>query len=112
MPCKAGAHVLALEGTGPSWVQLESVTIPGLGSPVRGFAIGENDFALVRLTADSGDLPGAVTVKIAGLADGPCRLTMIDLDTGNERQQPMAVTHGALRDFHLDARDLAIVIRR
>jgi hypothetical protein len=62
--------------------------------------------------ADEGAVPATVDLRIAGLADGPCRVNVMDLETGKEREQATAITGGVLRGIAFSARDTAIVVTR
>jgi hypothetical protein len=112
IPYPAGAHTVALEGFGPSWVQVDRLIVPGLGRDLRAFAIADRDFALVRVQADDGAVPATIGLRIAGLADGPCRLTLIDLATGAERTQPAAIAGGELRAVDFASGDTALIVTR
>ena len=74
--------------------------------------IGDGEFALLRVQADEGAVPATVDLRVAGLADGPCRLNVMDLETGTEREQVSAIAGGVLRGVALAARDTAVVITR
>jgi len=112
IPYAAGPHTITLEGLGPSWVQIDRLIVPDLGHDLRAFAIADRDFALVRVRADDGAVPATVGVRVAGLADGPCRLTLIDLATGAEREQSATIAGGVLPGVALTAADTALVIVR
>jgi hypothetical protein len=108
----AGVHTITLEGLGPSWVQLDRLIVPDIGRDVRAHAIADRDFALVRVQADEGAVPATVGLRVAGLGDGSCRLNLIDLATGAERQQTAAIAGGVLPGVALTASDTALVIAR
>jgi hypothetical protein len=108
----AGVHTITLEGLGPAWVQLDRLIVPDLGRNLRAFAIADRDFALVRVQADEGAVPATVGLRVAGLGDGPCKLNLIDLATGTEREQAAAIAGGVLRGVELTASDTALVIAR
>jgi len=112
IPYPTGAHTITLEGLGPGWVQIDRLIVPELGRNLHAFAIADRDFALVRMRADEGAVPATVGVRVAGLADGPCKLTLIDLATGAEREQTVAVAGDVLPGVELKATDTALVIVR
>ena len=107
-----GAHIITLEGLGPAWVQVDRLIVPDIGCDVCAHAIADRDFALVRVQADEGAVPATVGLRVDGLGDGPCRLNLIDLATGAERQQAAAVKNGLLPGVALTARDTALVVAR
>ncbi len=108
----AGSRVVRLESLGPDWVQVDRVTISGIGSAVRAHAIGGADFALVRLQATEPGLGAKVDLRVAALADGAYRLQSVDLATGVEATRAVEVVGGVLRGFAVDARDVALVVSR
>jgi hypothetical protein len=112
IPYRAGSHTITIEGLGPAWAQLDHLSIADLGCTLRANAIGEAGFALLRVQADEGAVPATVDLRIAGLADGPCRVNVMDLETGKEREQATAITGGVLRGIAFSARDTAIVVTR
>ena len=73
LPYQAGPHTITIEGLGPAWVQIDHLSVPDLGRNIRANAIGDGDLALVRVQADEGAVPATVDLRVAGLADGPCR---------------------------------------
>jgi hypothetical protein len=109
---QAGSHTIAIEGLGPAWAQLDHLSITDLGHTIRAHAIGDSEFALLRVQADEGAVPATVDLRVAGLADGPCRLNAMDLETGTEREQVSSIVGGLLRGVALTARDTALVITR
>jgi hypothetical protein len=112
VPLVAGAHVLRIENIGPDWVQLDRAVFPEIGCAVRAHAIGEAEFALVRLQAAEAGLGSPVDLHIDGLADGTYRLQTLDLTTGAESERAAEVVGGSLRDFEIAARDVALVVAR
>jgi hypothetical protein len=112
LPYQAGSHTITIEGLGPAWAQLDHLSIADLGRTIRAHAIGDGEFALLRVQADEGAVPATVDLRVAGLADGPCRLNVMDLETGTEREQAAAITSGLLRGVAITARDTALVITR
>ena len=112
LPYQAGTHTLTIEGLGPAWAQLDHLSVADLGCTMRGYAIGDGDVAVLRVQADEGAVPATVDLRVAGLADGPCKLSVMDLDMGSEREQAAAIAGGVLRGVVLNARDTAVVITR
>ncbi len=112
IPYPAGTRTIALERLEPGWIQIDRLIVPELGRSLRAFAIADRDFALVRVRADDGAVPATVGVRVAGLADGPCKLTIVDLATGAEREQSATVAGGVLAGVELTAPDTALVIVR
>ena len=112
VPLGAGAHVLRLESTGPDWVQIDHLEIPGLGRAVRARAIGTGEFALVRVQAVEASRSTKVGLRIAGLADGAYQLQGIDLETGGETARAVVVGGGILAGYEITGRDTALILRR
>lgn len=112
LPYQAGPHTIAIEGLGPAWALLDHLSVTDLGRSIRAHAIGDGTLALVRVQADEGAVPAAVDLRVAGLADGPCKLNVMDLGTGTDREQSAAIAGGMLRGIELTARDTALVITR
>ena len=109
---QAGSHTITIEGLGPAWAQLDRLSLSDLGRTIRGYAIGDSDLAVLRVQADEGAVPATVDLRIAGLADGLCKVNVMDLETGTEREQAAAIAGGVLRGVALTARDAAVVITR
>jgi hypothetical protein len=109
---QAGPHTIVIENLGPAWAQLDHLSIPGLGRSIRAHAIGDGDLALLRVQADEGAVPATVDLRVAGLADGPCKLNVMDLNTGAEREQAATIAGGTVRGIELTASDAALVITR
>ena len=108
----SGAHVLRIENIGPDWVQLDRIVFPEIGCAVRAHAIGESEFALVRLQASEAGLGAAVDLRLSGLADGRYRLQILDLSTGAEAERTGVAEGGMLRGFEIGARDVVLIVAR
>lgn len=108
----AGAHVVGLECTGPDWVQIDHVAIPGLGKAIRAHALAGPGFALVRVTAEAAGLGTATDLHIGGMADGAYRLRILDLENGAETEQAAEVSGGALRGFRVERADAILILSR
>jgi hypothetical protein len=112
LPYQAGSHTITIEGLGPAWAQIDHLSVTDLGRTIRAHAIGDGELALLRVQADEGAVPATVDLRAAGLADGPCKLTVIDLETGTEREQAAAIEGGVFHGIALTVRDTALVITR
>ena len=112
VPLAAGAHVLRIENIGPDWVQLDRIVFPEIGCAVRAHAIGESEFALVRLQTSEAGLGAAVDLRLSGLADGRYRLQILDLSTGEEAERTGVAEGGVLRGFEIGARDVVLIVAR
>ena len=108
----AGKHTIALEGLGPAWVQLDRLIVPDIGRDVRAHAIADHGFALLRVQADEGAVPATVGLRVDGLGDGHCSLTLVDLTTGVERESTAKITGGVLPGVELAGGDTAVVVGR
>ncbi|MFT3829663.1 MAG: hypothetical protein QM691_08165 [Opitutaceae bacterium] len=108
----AGAHVVGLECTGPDWVQIDRVAIPGLGQAIRAHALAGADFALVRLQAEKNGIGTTVDLRIEGMADGAFRLRILDLESGVEAEQLAEVRGGVLRGFGVERADAILILSR
>ncbi|MBK8478010.1 MAG: cellulase family glycosylhydrolase [Opitutaceae bacterium] len=111
VPLKAGAHVLRLESTGPDWVQLDRVEISGLGSAVQARAIGNGEFALVRVQATEASKGTKVDLRIAGQADGTYRVQVLDLETGAEQVLGATMRGGILSGYEITGPDTALSLQ-
>jgi hypothetical protein len=112
LPYQPGPHTITIESLGPAWVQVDHLSIADLGRNIRAYAIGDGDLALLRVQTDEGVVPATVDLHIDGLADGPCKVNVMDLESGSISERTAAIAHGTLRDVALTARDTAVVIAR
>ena len=112
LPYQAGSHTITIIGLGPAWAQLDHLSIADLGRTIRAHAIGDSEFVLLRIQADESAVPATVDLRVAGLADGPCRLNVMDLETGTELEQVSSIAGGLLQGVAITARDTALVITR
>jgi hypothetical protein len=89
--------------------QPRAVTLDGAAGTVH--AVGDAGFALARvLTAKEQTVPAKAGLRLEGLADGPCRIHLMDLRTGQEREIQGALQAGRLADLPVESPDTAVLV--
>jgi hypothetical protein len=104
-PFPAGQNEVVIENPAADWVQIDSITVEGIGSGVSAACLRTDRYALARLTWNSGFGPDPKTVSIPGLTDGTYEMRQFDLDTGSGKTTRIRVSRGALRAYAPVGRD-------
>jgi hypothetical protein len=99
VPVPAGQVDFKLDNTGPDWVGLGPITIPGLGKPVVALGIGNSRMALVRLERNYSGPTRPITISGLPLADGLYQAELTDLDWGEGTSGLATVRNGVIIAF-------------
>jgi hypothetical protein len=105
----AGDVELTIQNTGEDWAKIEGFTIPGIAPAVRGAALGEIDWSILRIT---GDVGSHANVSGLSLADGDYDVTSIDLESGTTSVSILNVKGFAIPQMTLTSPDVVLVFRR
>lgn len=112
VPLHAGDHDIQVSNNGSDWFTLTSVTIPNIGPPVRVTGLEEVNWFFARMTmADGVTGPVPLTIGGAALEDGSYNATIIDLDTGKDTHQTVAVKGFSIGPISLTSRDSVLVLK-
>ena len=95
IPVPAGKVTVELDNSGPDWVRLASISIPGAGSAASAFATGNKQVAFMRVEKEPQTPAFSSPFANLPLADGSYTLTIYDLEKKSQTTQNMAVSKGA-----------------
>jgi hypothetical protein len=76
---------------------------------VKGIAIGESDWMILRLTGTEGSIG---TVNGLSVGDGNYSLTAVDLESGDVKAGPVDMTHFSLAGYKMPSRDVVLIFRK
>jgi hypothetical protein len=113
IPLHPGSHDIKINNLGGDWFTLSSLTIPGLGQPVRVIGLEDVDWFLARLTTAPG-VANPVPLKILGASprDGTYQMTVVDLDTGKDETSTMEVKNDVIGPIPVTVRDCVLLLRK
>lgn len=109
----AGRGEVILESLGPDWVVVQGLSFSGLAPGVRGRALVEPGFGMLRLTGAASAVGTEVGLRVLGLEDGEYRMEVLDLDTGSWSEGQVRVREGRLSPgVRMGSDDLAVLLTR
>ncbi len=89
----AGLVTVRMENHGSDWIQIDSITVPGMAPTATAHGMGNSGWALIRVF---GSDTSQVTVSGVGLKDGVYRATVFDAATGDKSSERVRVLHEAI----------------
>ncbi len=113
VPLHPGAHDLKIANSGADWYTLTSISVPGLGSPVRVTGLEELDWFMARVTTAEG-IATPLPVKIIGAAlqDGAYNATIVDLNTGKEETTTVYVKNFTIAPLSFTPKDSILFLKK
>ena len=104
----SGPVAVRLENHGDDWIQLNGITIPGIGATASGHGMQDRNWALIRIFGSD-----TTDVKISGLAlrDGKYRATIFDTTNSDATEQSLEIKAGAFSAMNLPS-DCVIAISK
>ncbi len=85
-----GPVLLSINNDGPDWVQIGSITVPGIAPTASAVGIGNHRMTIMRIERPSGAPTASVRISGLALANGAYTGGITDLDTG--RSEPVRIT--------------------
>ena len=104
----AGPVMIRLENHGQDWIQLTSITVPGIGSTASGHGMQDRDWALIRVF---GSDTSAVTVSGLALHDGSYQAKVFDTTNSATTDQKIQIANGSFQAIGLP-KDCVLAIHR
>jgi len=110
---KKGQHIMVIDNIGPDWVQLNEITIGGIGPSVMGDATGNKRFAMLRVQRLMQGKPVVTPLVALPLADGKYVCSTTDLDTGMVTKSRVTVRNGrTVEKFNFGGNDLILTLSK
>ncbi len=112
VPYLAGENKIEIENVDADWVVMKSFTFSGFDYSASVQALGQLDWLMARVTANSGAEPKSVMLSSLGVAVGSYELSLTDLATGKTSTRPVkvgSITHAEKID--LPGLDTLVVLK-
>lgn len=103
----AGTHTITLSNDGPDWVQLGTITIPGIAPRATARAISDGKRAVLRIKGEKGL---SVALDGLGLKDGRYQAHLADLD-GGDTTVPVVLKGGRGGRLTLPGTDTVVIVK-
>jgi len=88
----AGSVEVRMENHGDDWIQLNSITVPGIGATASGHGMQDRNWALIRIF---GTDTSSVTVSGLSLGDGRYSAKIFDTTNGETSDQSIEIQRGS-----------------